>query len=284
MKVSYFPGCSLHGTAREYDESARAVARILGVELQELDGWNCCGAASAHSTSDSLSVAIAGRNLELAERAGMDLVVPCAACYQRLKAAEKRLAREPAAEEVSVSYQGNVRIKHLISFFSEGVDAKAIKAKVKRPLHGLKPVCYYGCLTVRPPKVTDAPNWEDPQAMDLLLILMGADVKNWSYKTDCCGGDLSFMRRDLTRKLVRKLFDMAEEAGADCIVTGCPLCQSNLDTYQKDIAQEAGKQYHVPIFYFTELMGLALGDTGAKKWFGRHLTDPTALLQQRGLV
>jgi len=284
MKVSYYPGCSLHGTAREYDESVQAVSKTLGVELKELSGWNCCGATSAHSTNDYLATALPARNLELAERAGMDLVVPCAACYQRLKVAEKKMKEGFIAEGMSAQYKGNTHIKHILDFLWERVPVKEIREKVKKPLQGIRPVCYYGCYTVRPPNVTGAQRWEDPQAMDLLLKSMGAEVQYWSYKTDCCGGGLSFTRPEIARSLVRKLFDMAEEAGADCIVVSCPLCHANLDTHQKQISQEAGRKYAVPILYFTELMGLAFGNPEARKWFGRHLTDPTAFLQQRNLI
>lgn len=287
MNVSYYPGCSLHGTAREYDESVRAVCGVLGVKLDELHDWNCCGASSAHSVNEALSIALPARNLEIAEKAGQDLVVPCAACYQRLKRAEKRLAgpsRTSGKDELGIHYEGKIKINHLLDFLSHHVSERDIKAKVQKPLAGLKPVAYYGCLAMRPPKVTDAANSEDPQTMDSLLCALGAEVKPWSYKTDCCGGGLSFTRRDVMNEFVKRLFDMAGEAGADCLVTACPLCQANLDNYQAEVSQRAGKVYDLPVFYFTELMGLAFGLPGARGWFGRHITDPRPLLQQRGLL
>ncbi len=284
MEVSYYPGCSLDGTAKEYGESTEAVCRTLGIELKELDDWNCCGASSAHVVSDSLAVDLPVRNLEIADKAGLDLVVPCAACYQRLKSAEKHILAEKEAGASSHQYSGRIHIKHLVDFMWENVGEAGIHRKLKKPLKSLKPVCYYGCLTVRPPQVTDAKNPENPMAMDNLLKSLGADVKNWSYKTDCCGGSLILTRPDIARALTRKLLDMAEEAGADCIVTGCPMCFSNLDTRQKKISQESGKEYKTPIFYLSELIGLAFADPGAKKWLRRHITDPRPLLEQKGLI
>lgn len=283
MKVSYYPGCSLEGTAREYAESIAAVSRVLGIELQELPDWTCCGSSSAHVTDDMLAVALSARNLEIADRAGMNLVVPCAACYQRLKVAEKQLLTGQTIDGVTHKYEGKFYIRHIADFFWEDVGEKAITEQVRKPLVGLNLVCYYGCLTARPPKVTDAKNPENPQAMDNLLKSLGANVRNWSYKTDCCGGSLILSRPDIARELIKRLFDMAEEAGADCIVTGCPMCQSNLDTWQEEISREAGREYNMPVFYFTELMGLAFRDSSVAKWLHRHTTDTIPLLKQRGL-
>ncbi|MFH1485926.1 MAG: CoB--CoM heterodisulfide reductase iron-sulfur subunit B family protein [Chloroflexota bacterium] len=284
MKVSYYPGCSLDGTAREYGESTEAISEALGVELQELRDWTCCGSSSAHTMNSRLDVALAARNLEIADEVGMDLVIPCAACYQRLKAAEKRLLAGEAVEGIAGKYRGNFHIKPLVDFIWEDVGEKAVRAKLKKPLNALNPVCYYGCLTARPPKVTDAKRPEDPQSMDSLVRSLGANVKNWSYKTDCCGGSLILTRPDIAKKLVQKIFDMADEAGADCVVTACPMCQSNLDTWQADLSQETGKEYNTPVFYVTELMGLAFEEPDVGKWLGRHMTDPRPLLREKGLI
>ena len=284
MNVSYYPGCSLDGTAREYGESVEAVAQLLGVELQELDDWTCCGASSAHSTNDELAVALPARNLLIADRAGMDLVVPCAACFQRLKVAEKELLAGKVIKGIPDKYEGNFHIKYIIDFFWEAIGEKTLRKKVKKPLSGLTPVCYYGCLTVRPPKITDARNPENPRAMDNIIKSLGADVKDWSYKTDCCGGSLMFTQPDIAKKLTAKLLDMAKEAGADCIVAGCPVCQSNLDSKQEEISVDSGRKYEIPVFYFTELMGLALGHPSVKKWLSRHMVDPRPLLEKKGLI
>jgi len=279
MNVSYYPGCSLHGTAREYGDSVEAVAQLLGIELQELDDWTCCGASSAHVTNDGLAVALPARNLLIADRVGTDLVVPCAACFQRLKVADKELLAGKEIVGVPDKYKGDFSIRYIVDFFWEDVGEKTLREKVKKPLLGLTPVCYYGCLTVRPPKVTDAMNPENPRAIDRIIKSLGADVKDWSYKTDCCGGSLMFTRPDIAKKLTAKLLDMAVEAGANCIVAGCPICQSNLDSRQKEISVDSGRQYEIPVFYFTELMELAFGDPSVKKSLSRHTVDPLPLLE-----
>jgi heterodisulfide reductase subunit B len=284
IKVSYYPGCSLDSSGREYGESTEAVARDLQVELGELPDWNCCGATSGHATNERLDVLLSARNLWIAEKAGRDLVVPCAACFQRLKTAEKRLLEGPEKEEIPIGYQGKIRIRHLADFLWEDVGPKKIREKVRKPLAGLKPVCYYGCLTVRPPRVTGARDPEDPKVMDNILKILGARVMNWSYKTDCCGGSLVLTRPDIVRRLVGKLLENAEEAGADCVVTACPLCQANLDGQQDEAPRASGKKPKMPVFYFTELMGLAFQSPEARGWWKRHLTDPRKFLKEKGLI
>ena len=284
MAVSLYPGCSFDGIAREYRESVEAISKTLGVEFRELPDWSCCGASSAHVTNDELAVALAARNLAIADRVGLDLVVPCAACFQRLKVAEKVLLRGEAIEGMPGGYKGSLHIKPLVDFFWEELGEDGLTKRMKRPLTGLNAVCYYGCLTARPPEITDAKNPEDPREMDNLMANLGVNVKNWSYKTDCCGGNLVLTRPDLAMKLTQKLLDMAEEAGADCIVVACPMCHSNLDSKQNEISLESGRQYHVPILYFAELMGIAFGDPSAEKWLGRHLTNPKPLLKTKGLI
>ena len=286
MNVSYYPGCSLDSTAKEYGASIEAVAGLLGVKLMELEDWSCCGASSAHVTNDTLAVALPARNLGIAAEAGLDLVVPCAACFQRLKTAEKKLLEGETLEGIPSTYQGDFQIKYLVDFFWESISNKQFKKKVKKPLRGLSTVCYYGCLSVRPPRITDARNPEDPQAMDDIMKSLGADVKDWSYKTDCCGGSLMFTRPDIGKRLTAKILSMAMEAGAECIVAGCPVCHMNLDSRQGEISSETGQNFHSPIFYFTELMGIALGSPSAEveKWLGGHMVDSKPLLKQKGLL
>ena len=276
MKVSYYPGCALHGTAREYDESTKAVGTMLGVELGELPDWNCCGASSAHATDPSLAHNLVARNLAIAEKEGRDLLVPCAACYSRFKAGEREMEEG--------THRLNFRILNLLEFLVEDGLLERMKGMIKRPLNGLKIVSYYGCLLVRPPKVTGAKKYENPEEMDRLLGLLGAEAIPWSYKTDCCGGSLVLTRTDIVRQLTRKLIDKALEAGAEAIAVACPLCQSNLDTRQEEISREAGQDYQIPILYITELIGLSLGHPDTGKWFRRHFVDPGELLASKGLV
>lgn len=283
MKVSYYPGCTLEGTAWEYGQSIKAISKILEFELCELEDWNCCGASSAHYLNESLALALPARNLLIAEREERDLVIPCAACYHRLKTAERNLINHPRLSE-GKSYQGRLKIKNLLEFLVEDLMQSRIQALVKIPLQGLKAVAYYGCLLVRPPELTGVKNYEDPQSMDQLLSLLEMETLPWPYKTDCCGGSLALTRPDLVKKLVDKLLNMAYEVGADCLVTACPLCQANLDLYQEEISKKLKREYHLPVFYFTELMGLALGSKGVKSWLKRHLVDPRRLLSSKNLI
>ena len=284
MKVSFFPGCSLEGTAREYGESIDAVSRFLGIKLEELPGWTCCGASAAHCINEFLSVTLPTRNLLLAEKLKHDLVTPCAACFSRLKAAEKALAKESKETDASTPFKGEINILHLLEFFSRVDLSEMIKEQIKRPLSNLKVVSYYGCLIVRPPQITDAQNWEDPQALDNLISLMGGEAISWPYKTECCGGSLLLTNLDIVRRLIGRILDMAREAEADSIVTACPLCQTNLDTRQEEIGKAKGVNYNLPIFYFTELLGLAFGLKGSRKWFRRHLVNPQPLLKAKKLI
>jgi heterodisulfide reductase subunit B len=281
MRVSYYPGCSLEGTAREYGDSAWAVCQALGIELEELEDWNCCGASSAHSTDDFLSLALPARDLSFADAKGLDLVAACAACYQRLKAAEKRLTQNPLPD---FPYKGQIKIKHLLELCSEEEILQRVREGVKKPLSGLRVACYYGCLVVRPPKVTDATDFENPQNMDKLMNMVGAESVNWSYKTDCCGAGFTLSRPDIVRKLSGKILDMAMEAGAECIVTCCPMCQANLEMCQGALSRKTGGDYHIPTFYFTELLGIALDLTGSEQWLKRHLVNPKKLLIAKGLL
>jgi len=282
VKIGYYPGCALHGTAWEYDQSIRKTCEVLGVELEELKDWNCCGASSAHILNEKLSVLLPARNLALAEKDGLDLLVPCAACFNRLKAAQKKV-REASSSQETGSIRGDTKIIHINEFFCEKEMLLRIRERVKKSLTGLTPVTYYGCLTARHPRITGMANYEDPQGMDGVLETLGAKTRPWSYKTECCGGNLMMTRVDIVKRLSGTLFSEAVEAGADCIVTDCPLCQANLDTREQEIAQEAGKTFDLPVFYISELIGLALG-LDAAKWWKRHIVDPRALLAEKGLM
>ncbi len=281
-EVSYYPGCSLHGTAKEYGESIQGVSSVLDIRLHELENWTCCGASSAHCTDEALALALPALNLAVAEKSGRELLVPCVACYHRFKVVEKEAKEHP--ENLRFSYGGKVPIRYALDFFSEKESLEELKGKIVKSLTGLKVVCYYGCLPTRPPKLTSVKNYENPEHMDRLMEILGAEPIPWSYKTDCCGASLVMTRTDIIRKLTGRLLAMASEAEADCIVTGCSMCQSNLDTRQEEIKKDGGGKYEIPVLYFTELIGLALGHKDVKKWLGRHITDPIKVLSKRGLL
>ncbi len=282
MKVSYYPGCSLHGTAKEYDQSVKAVSRALGIELKEVDDWSCCGATSAHSTNFKLSIALPARNLVAAEKDALDVMVPCAACFNRFKTAEHHLKADKqlkgeVEEIIGGKYHGGIAIRNPIDIIFKDIGLDALEGKVKKPLKGLKPVSYYGCLLLRPPEICEFDDYENPVILDKILNTLGADARLWSYKTDCCGGSLTISRTDIVAKMVNKIMTMAREAGANCVVTACPVCMANLD-------MRAGDNVRLPVFYFTELIALALGLQGPDTWFKLHNVDPRPLMKSLTLI
>jgi len=283
MQFSYYPGCSLHATGKEYDESTRAVFESLGVQLIEIKDWVCCGASSAHSVSADLAINLPAINVALAQEAAHgDLLAPCAACFNRTKAADYALRNDPARrksieEAVEFTYTGVVHVRNPLDVVINDIGLDTVASKVTRPLTGLKVVSYYGCLLVRPPHLMEFDNPENPTVMDRIVRALGADVKDWSYATDCCGGSASLPRVDIATRLVGSLAQHAREAGAEAIVTACPLCQMNLEMRQAE-------KPHMPIFYFTELMGLAFRLPGAGAWWGKHLIPTTRVLSAAGLM
>ena len=267
MKVSYYPGCSLEGTATDYELSVRAIHAAIGIELEELPDWSCCGSTAAHSINHRASIELAGRNVAIAEAVGLDVVIPCPLCFNRLKTAEKVLAG-PEKEKYRVQVAGDrIKLYDLADFLARPDNLKNIESRVIHPLTDLKAVCYYGCQSSRPPKVTDAVNCENPMSMDYILRVLGADPIQWSFKTDCCGASHILPRPDVAFTMIEKLYQRATEAGAECFVVSCQMCQLNLDVYQTQINKQLGTDYFLPVLYFTDLIGMALGLDETKKWF-----------------
>jgi heterodisulfide reductase subunit B len=294
--VSYYPGCSQESTAVEYDRSARAVCAALGIELRELHDWNCCGASSAHAVSHVLALALPARNLALAQAEGYGtLVAPCAACYNRLRRADAVLRERDSADAAAVEaavgegfrYTAPVQVKALVEVIGRDAGPAAVAARVRRELAGLRVVCYYGCLLTRPRQVTGYDDMENPVLLDQVMRACGAEALDWSYKTECCGGGLSVVRSDAVRRLVGEILDMAVEAGADAVVTACPMCLANLEMRRTAAAVGGagvgGGGAGLPVFYFTELMALAFGLPGVGGWLRRHLVDPVPALRRRGI-
>jgi len=284
MKLSYYPGCSLQGTARDYAESIHGVCAALDIELEEIPDWNCCGATAAHSVNQRASIGLAARTLNLAAKLPhRDMLVPCPMCFNRLKTGAWTLQgdyrhRYPIKLEKPLPH-----IWDLADFFATPKMLETTVKHVKNPLEGLKVVCYYGCMANRPPEITEAKNFEDPQALDRIVNNLGAGAIDWPFKTDCCGASQALSRLDIVTQLVGKLFDMAQRVGAQAIVVSCQMCQANLDMYQEKIQADWGKHFSMPVYYFTELIGLASELKGVKKWLSRHITDPFPLLRELGL-
>jgi heterodisulfide reductase subunit B len=264
--LSYYPGCSLEGTARTYDQTTRAVLGAVGVQLEELDNWVCCGASSAHRADARLATDLQARNLEIAEKRGRNVVVPCAACYNRLKTAETEAA-----------HAGVVTVLSLLEVFASDEISDAIRRRRRDDLRELPVVPYYGCLLTRPLDVTGAAGAFNPTAMDAVLFGLGADVRRWSHKTACCGASFALPEPEIVTTLCGELRNAAVEAGARAFVTACPMCQSNLDTRQPG-------EPRLPVFFITELMALAMGLEIADRCWQDHWIDPRPLLNGYGLM
>ncbi|MDH7482473.1 MAG: CoB--CoM heterodisulfide reductase iron-sulfur subunit B family protein [Armatimonadota bacterium] len=280
MKYSFFPGCSLESTARDFGMSVHAVAKALAIELEEIPDWTCCGSTPAHATDAVLAAALPARNLLAAEKAGRDVVVCCASCYGRLASANYELAkdeklRSEVASIIGQEYSGGLKVRHLLEVLIKDVGTSEIRDLVVRPLKGLKVACYYGCLLTRPPELSIADEPEDPRLMEELLEAVGAETIEWPYKTECCGASFSITRVETVKRLCSEILKMADESGANCIAVACPLCQTNLDLRQLDIEEK----FNLPVFYFTQLLGLALGLSNEKLGIGKLMTDPTKVLQ-----
>jgi heterodisulfide reductase subunit B len=281
LKYSYYPGCTQETTAKEYNQSVLEVCAKLGIELAELPGWTCCGASSAHSTDYWLAHTLTGRNLAIAEKQRLDIAVACPACYLRLKSTRQEFLSQAKLRErlpslINMSYEAKGEIRHVLDIICNSVGLEAVRKKVVQPLSGLKLVAYYGCYLVRPPELTHFDDPENPRSLDELLKAIGAEVRDWRGKVECCGGGLSFTGRDAVRQMVKGIIEAACEVQAEAIVTACPLCQANLETRQ------SGKK-PLPILYFSELTALALG-LKTEQWFQRHLISPQDLLKEYQLL
>lgn len=278
MKLAFYPGCSLEGMANDYARSIYAVFRQLGIGLVEIDDWSCCGATAAHSLDEVMTVALPARNLAAAEKMGLDIVAPCANCFNRLRFSQVMVRRQ--IYDIPWQVRGDLEVHDMTRFLARPDMLARVRQAVCRPLSAMKVVCYYGCQMVRPPRITGFTDYENPQTLDRLAAAVGAEVLDWSYKTTCCGASIGIGRRDIQKSLTGRLLEKARQTGADAVIVSCPLCQSNLDLYPLEAAENA-----LPVFYFTELIQLAFetGAAGAGR-FAMHVTDPLPLLQKKGLM
>lgn len=265
MKYAFYPGCSLQSTAWDFDLSTRAVCRALGIELLEIPDWVCCGSTPAHSTNTSLAIALPVLNLQKAQAMGCQSVLTaCASCYARLRTANHEVRNDPEerarAERITERpYDGGVEVRHILDVLTNDLGANKVRERVTAPLAGLRVASYYGCLLSRPPEVVAFDDAEHPTCMDKLVEAAGAEAIEWPYKTECCGASLSIGNSDVVGRLGHRLLSMARQAGAECIVVACPLCQLNLDMRQADAGKAHGAIPDTPVLYITQLLGLALG-------------------------
>ena len=287
MRMAYYPGCSLTSTGVEFDLSTRAVAEKLGIELWEIPDWNCCGASYAHSTSQLLSLALPARNLALAEKEGLDVAVSCAACYNRMKTVSEVVNRSPMIKDqvsriIELEYNAASKVVSIIEVINEYYGLERLAEQVTWPLRELKVASYYGCLLVRPPEL-GMDDVENPSLLDRIVRSLGGVPIEWNYKVECCGAFHSTFRPKQGLKIIGDILDDACRSGAECIVVACPLCMLNLDMRQESAKKEKALGKTIPIFYFTELIGLALGIPLKKLGTNKHFVDVLPLLKRKNL-
>jgi heterodisulfide reductase subunit B len=274
--IGYYPGCSLSGTAKEYAASLSAVASALGVQLQEIPGWVCCGATSAHAIDHAATLALAGDTLAKARRAGLtEVLAPCAMCYQRLASAVHEMRHKPGLAQRVAHALGEdpaigldqIRPINLLSWLTT-LPEQQLQSRIIKPLKGLKVACYYGCLLVRPPKVTGADEVEAPRSMEKILRLLGAEPVRWSMATECCGGSFALSSKSSVLRLGQRIYTSARKAGANVICLACPMCQANLDMRQTEFGVARSEQ--LPVVYLTQLIGTAFGSPGTTLGYDSH--------------
>ena len=289
LDYSYYPGCSLHASAKEYDESTQRLFRALDIGLKEVPDWFCCGATPAHNVDELLSLSLCAKNLELAEAVPGDLAVACAACFSRLKTTQHKLAADPEKRrQVEFAIDGPAPVekpvKHLLEILARDFGLERLGEAVKKPLAGLKVACYYGCLLTRPPEVPQLDCVEAPTIMEKVIGATGAQAVDWSHRLECCGANFTLSRPGVVLKLSGDILASARDAGADCIVVACPLCHGNLDIRQKEIEEATGEHFGLPVFYMTQLLALAVGARPTKLGFDSMIVDPMPLLTGKGLL
>lgn len=283
---AYFPGCSLEKMAVSYHLSALETTKKLGVKLQELEDWNCCGATAYSSIDELLSYTLTARNLAIAEKTGLTVVAPCSACYKNMYFTADHMKHDPdlaehvnfALEEDNLHFAGNTTVKHLIDVYVNDIGLEELKSKVTHPLEGVRVAPYYGCQILRPRK--DHEDVENPGFFEDLLSAIGAEPVNYPLKMRCCGGSLIISNRTAALSMVRNLLQSALDAKAVVIATSCPMCQLNLEVYQQQVNLEFGTNFKVPVFYFTQLIGLALGIPKKKLGFGKEFVSLAPELAQ----
>jgi heterodisulfide reductase subunit B2 len=277
MKAGLYPGCSLEGSSREYAESLRAIASHIGLELTEMDQWNCCGASAAHSLDHTLSVSLPVEILARAEQQQIqDLLVPCAACYNRLSSAKLAMKQDESlrikvTSNLPAAYTGSTNLHNILEVLSASLTPEIIGRMPATFPH--KVVCYYGCLLVRPSAVVHATRAEDPLAMDEIMKLIGAIPLPWGMKTECCGAGLSVTRTDVVGDLCARILSDAVSRGAEAIIVACPMCHSNLDMRRQASERIAGQKFTIPVMYITQAIGLALGIEPVRLGLQRHFVS-----------
>jgi len=280
MKYGYYPGCSLLSSAKEYDLSLRLSFAELGIELVDLEDWNCCGAV--HGEGKGV-IALPARNLALAEAQGLDTIIaPCSGCYRNLRRASQTIEKDKATRQMvnaslaeGLQLKGNIRVLHPLYVLLQEYGLEQVKKRVTHPLAGMKVAPYYGCMLTRPKDEFDST--ERPQGLAGFLKVLGAEPVDYPFKAKCCGGALAISHSGVTAKLTGKVLDSAKTAGADAVTLACPMCHTALDLYQSKAERAVGRDFDLPVLYFTQLLGLALGIEASRLGFQRHIVSPARL-------
>jgi heterodisulfide reductase subunit B len=283
-QYAYYPGCSLESLSMGYHLSSIEAARGLGVDLKEIEDWNCCGATAYFHVDELLAYTLVARNLALAEKMGLDFVAPCSGCYKNAYFTNNYLRQDPelaehinfALEADNLHLNGTTNVRHLLEVFVDDIGFEEIKTKVTRPLNGLLVAPYYGCQLLRPRK--DGEDIENPQYFEGLMTAIGAEPVNFPSKTRCCGGSLIITNRKAALDMVHVILNDAEKSGAHAIATICPMCNINLEVYQNQVNREYGTDFSMPVLYFTQLIGLALGIAPGRLGIGKELVSAAPLL------
>ncbi len=289
MKVSYFPGCTLNTKGKGFDRSVREALAALGVELEELPDWNCCGASFPLLVDNVLDLAGPARVLVAASAQGDKLATACTTCYNVLKRTNRvirldRDRRERLNYFIEADYQGQVEVMDVLQILRDEVGFEEVKAKVQKSLSGLKVACYYGCMVLRPPAEVAYDDPENPHALDELMASLGAEPVLWGGKVECCGNYLVAIKPELAMEMSYRIISSAYRAGAEVLVTNCPLCQFNLDRWQRDLVVKKGGFRPLPVLYFTQLLAIALGLDPTRYELEKHYVDPKPLLKAKGLL
>jgi heterodisulfide reductase subunit B len=289
LNYSYYPGCSLHASAQEYEVSTRGLFRALKIGLQEVPDWLCCGATPAHNVDELLSLSLCAKNFSLAAEVEGDLAVACAACFSRLKTTQHKLAendikRKQVEQAIAEPVRLEKPVKHLLEILAKDYGLDRLAAAVEKPLSGLKVACYYGCLLTRPPEVPELDDCEAPTIMEDVIRAAGAEPVAWSHRMECCGANFTLSRPGVVLKLSGDILDSAQRAGADCLMVACPLCHGNLDIRQREIEEAVGTRYDMPVFYITQLLALACGVQHSRLGLESNIVSPVPLLKERQLL
>ena len=290
MQYAFFPGCSACSTGQTFTASTNYIAKKIGLELTEIDDWCCCGASAAKLTNDDLMHALPARSLALSERQqpDRDVVAACAGCYAALKGAvhfarESEQNRAHVSDLIEMDYQAKADVRSLLEILVQPDVSQKIVQALARTLGGLKVACYYGCALVRPAAVCEFDDVENPMSMDALMNAAGAQCVDWAYKTECCGASNHVVAPATARKAVERILRNAQANGAEAIVTACPLCWLNLDMRESQINKEMGTDYHIPVYYFTELLAMAMGATAREIGLKKHF-EPAIQVAENALA